>query len=62
MSLFRRPIVPLFLACLFSGCSGQEAAVVVDQRPEAEIQKEMEDYDKQQAADALEYEKQNKSN
>jgi hypothetical protein len=36
--------------------------VVVDQRPEAEVQKELEDYDKQQAAEALEYEKQNKGN
>lgn len=62
MMLLRFLLLPLSLALLFSGCSGPETSVVVDQRPEAEVQKELEDYDKQQAADALEYERQNKGN
>ena len=62
MSVCRFSLLWLSLTACFVGCTGRESSVVVEQRSEAEVQKEMEDYDKQQAADAANYEKQNKGN
>jgi hypothetical protein len=62
MSFLRFSLLSISIACLFTGCSDGESVVVVEERSEAEIQKEMEDYDKQQAADAANYEKQNSGN
>ena len=51
----------LFLLVVVSlaGCSDPAPVVITDERSQAEIDQEMADYDKQMAADAASYEKQN---
>ena len=50
-SLFFALSLP-FLSVAFIGCGSEGNTVIVDDRSEAEVQQEMEDYDKQMEQDA----------